>query len=101
VQTVATIGVDGFAVEVLLDRRREADVGTLLDVGQRRGVRGADGWASSARLQAAPAQADIADHHRDELAPTTELRRLPYREDAGRFARLGCAMIPRRHPRTS
>jgi len=57
-------------------------VGLLLDVRQRRGVRGSDyAWANSVRLQAALAGAGIEYRHRKELAPTTELRRLQYRED--------------------
>jgi uncharacterized protein (DUF488 family) len=57
-------------------------VGLLLDVRQRRGVRGSEyAWANSARLQATLAEADIAYRHHKELAPTTELRQLQYRED--------------------
>ena len=57
-------------------------MGLLLDVRQRRGVRGSDyAWANSVRLQAALAGAGIEYRHRKELAPTTELRRLQYRED--------------------
>ena len=81
-QTFATIGVYGFTGEMFLDRLREAGVGRLLDVRQRRGVRGRDyAWANSARLQAALAEAGIEYRHHKELAPTTELRRLQYRED--------------------
>lgn len=82
VRTAATIGVYGFTSQTFLDRLREADVGLLLDVRQRRGVRGSEyAWANSARLQAALGEADIAYRHRKELAPTTELRQLQYRED--------------------
>jgi uncharacterized protein (DUF488 family) len=82
VQTVATIGVYGFTAEMFLDRLRETDVGRLLDVRQRRGVRGRDyAWANSARLQVALAEAGIEYRHHKELAPTTELRQLQYRED--------------------
>lgn len=50
---------------------------------QRRGVRGSQySWANSLRLQAALAEAGIGYRHHKELAPTTELRRLQYREDA-------------------
>ena len=81
-RTVATIGVYGFTAETFLERLREADVGLLLDVRQRRGVRGPEyAWANSARLQAALAEADIEYRHHKELAPTTELRQLQYRED--------------------
>ena len=81
-RTVATIGVYGFTVEMFLARLREAGVGVLVDVRQRRGVRGSEyAWANSTRLQAALAEADIEYRHRKELAPTTELRQLQYRED--------------------
>ena len=54
----------------------------LLDVRQRRGVRGPQyAWANAARLQAALAEAGIEYRHHKELAPTTELRQLQYRED--------------------
>ena len=57
----------------------------LIDVRQRRGVRGSDyAWANSARLQAALADAGIEYRHLRELAPTTELRQLQYAEDARR-----------------
>lgn len=79
---MATIGVYDFDGESFLQRLREADVRLLLDVRQRRGVRGpAYAWANSRRLQAALADARIAYEHHRELAPTTELRRLQYAED--------------------
>jgi uncharacterized protein (DUF488 family) len=82
VRTVATIGVYGFTAQMFLARLREADVGVLVDVRQRRGVRGSEyAWANSMRLQATLAEADIEYRHRKELAPTTELRQLQYRED--------------------
>jgi uncharacterized protein (DUF488 family) len=82
VRTVATIGVYGFTADMFLERLREAGVGVLVDVRQRRGVRGSEyAWANSTRLQAALAEADIEYRHRKELAPTTELRQLQYRED--------------------
>jgi uncharacterized protein (DUF488 family) len=82
VRTVATIGVYGFTAETFLDRLHEAEVGLLVDVRQRRGVRGSEyAWANSARLQAALAEVDIEYRHHKELAPTTELRQLQYRED--------------------
>src|SRR5690349_668181 len=84
-KTVATIGVYGFTAEKFLDQLRTADVGQLLDVRQRRGVRGSDyAWANSARLQAALGAAGIEYRHHKELAPTTELRQLQYREDERR-----------------
>ena len=49
---------------------------------QRRGVRGSEyAWANAQRLQAALAEAGIGYSHLKELAPTTELRQLQYRED--------------------
>jgi uncharacterized protein (DUF488 family) len=58
-------------------------VDRVVDVRQRRGVRGSEyAWANAARLQAALDEAGIAYVHRLDLAPTTELRQLQYREDA-------------------
>jgi hypothetical protein len=54
----------------------------LLDVRQRRGVRGPEyAWANAKRLQAALADTVIEYRHHPELAPTTELRQLQYAED--------------------
>ncbi|MFI5489361.1 DUF488 family protein [Micromonospora echinaurantiaca] len=79
---MATIGVYGFDAESFLRRLRHADVRLLLDVRQRRSVRGPEyAWANSLRLQAALAEARIAYAHHPELAPTTELRQLQYAED--------------------
>ena len=80
--TIATIGVYGFDADKFIRQLRTAGVRLLIDVRQRRGVRGAEyAWANSARLQAALADAGIAyEHHRD-LAPTTELRHVQYAED--------------------
>ena len=81
-RTVATIGVYGFTAQLFLERLREAGVGLLVDVRQRRGVRGSEYmWANATRLQAMLDEADIEYRHRKELAPTTELRQLQYRED--------------------
>jgi len=82
VSTLVTIGVYGFTAETFIEALTQADVQLLLDVRQRRGVRGsAYAWANSARLQASLAEAGIAYGHHKELAPTTELRRLQYAED--------------------
>jgi uncharacterized protein (DUF488 family) len=60
-------------------------VSLVLDVRQRRGVRGSEyAWANAKRLQAALAEAGIGYEHLSELAPTTELREAQYREDARR-----------------
>jgi uncharacterized protein (DUF488 family) len=80
---VATIGVYGFTIEAFLAALRGASVPLVLDVRQRRGVRGSEyAWANSKRLQAALAEAGIGYEHHPELAPTTELRHLQYAEDA-------------------
>jgi uncharacterized protein (DUF488 family) len=82
VGTVVTIGVYGFDQAAFLTALARARVKVLLDVRQRRGVRGSEyAWANSARLQAALADAGIEYRHHKELAPTTELRRLQYAED--------------------
>jgi uncharacterized protein (DUF488 family) len=79
---VATIGVYGLGAEAFLARLREASVTQMLDVRQRRGVRGREyAWANSRRLQAALLDAGIEYRHHPELAPTTELRQLQFRED--------------------
>ncbi len=80
---IATVGVYGFELDGFLAALRGADVGLLLDVRQRRGVRGSEyAWANSLRLQAALRQAGVGYEHHRELAPTTDLRQLQYREDA-------------------
>jgi uncharacterized protein (DUF488 family) len=82
VPSVATIGVYCFTAQTFLDALRRADVSLLLDVRQRRGVRGPQfSWANSARLQALLTEAKIGYHHHPELAPTTDLRHVQYRED--------------------
>lgn len=80
--TVATIGVYGWTVEMFVAALRAHELPTLLDVRQRRGVRGREyAWANAQRLQATLAEAGIAYRHHSELAPTTELRQLQYTED--------------------
>ena len=79
---VATIGVHGWTADAFLDALRTANVGRVLDVRQRRGVRGSEyAWANSQRLQALLAEAGIEYRHHPDLAPTTELRRLQYEHD--------------------
>jgi uncharacterized protein (DUF488 family) len=78
-----TIGVYGFTVATFLRALEDANVRVVLDVRQRRGVRGREyAWANAVRLQASLADAGIDYRHHRELAPTTELRELQYREDA-------------------
>jgi uncharacterized protein (DUF488 family) len=80
--SLATIGVYEYDRASFLNALRRAEVSLLLDVRQRRGVRGARyAWANAKRLEAALAEAGISYRHLKELAPTTELRQLQYRED--------------------
>ena len=82
---MVTIGVYGWELDRFLDALARADVRLLIDVRQRRGVRGAEyAWANATRLQAALAGAGVEYRHRKDLAPTTELRQLQYAEDARR-----------------
>jgi uncharacterized protein (DUF488 family) len=79
---LATIGVYGFTLDGFLAALHDAGVGLVLDVRQRRGVRGSEyAWANARRLTAALAGAGIEYRHLKELAPTTELRQLQYRAD--------------------
>ena len=83
VPDVATIGVYGWDLDGFLAALRGADVELLVDVRQRRGVRGPEyAWANSRRLQDSLAGAGVDYAHHAELAPTTELRHLQYDEDA-------------------
>jgi uncharacterized protein (DUF488 family) len=80
--TIATIGVYGFGRDSFLAALGGAGAELLLDVRQRRGVRGPEyAWANAQRLQAALAESGVGYSHLKELAPTTELRELQYRED--------------------
>jgi uncharacterized protein (DUF488 family) len=79
---VATIGVYGWTLERFLAALTEAGVGLVVDVRQRRGVSGSEyAWANARRLQDSLATAGFAYAHHPQLAPTTELRQLQYRED--------------------
>jgi uncharacterized protein (DUF488 family) len=79
---IATIGVYCFDAASFVNRLEAAGIELLVDVRQRRGVRGPKfTWANAQRLQALLAGAGIAYSHHLELAPTTELRQLQYRED--------------------
>jgi len=95
--SLATIGVYGFDRDSFTEALRSAKVDLVLDVRQRRGVRGSEyAWANSRRLQAALAEAGIGYSHLKELAPTTDLRELQYREDArlGEGKRSRTALAP-------
>jgi uncharacterized protein (DUF488 family) len=83
VKRVVTIGVYDWDLDGFMAALEGADVRLLLDVRQRRGVRGRQyAWANSVRLQASLATAGVAYQHHIELAPTTELRHVQYAEDA-------------------
>jgi uncharacterized protein (DUF488 family) len=70
VARLVTVGVYDWTLETFLAALREAGVVQLLDVRQRRGVRGSRyPRANSQRLQAALADAGIAYEHLPELAP--------------------------------
>jgi uncharacterized protein (DUF488 family) len=95
--SIATIGVYGFDRDAFLAALAGAGVDLVLDVRQRRGVRGSEyAWANAQRLQAALGEAGIGYSHLKELAPTTELRQLQYREDArlGEGKRSRTALAP-------
>jgi uncharacterized protein (DUF488 family) len=79
---LATIGVYCFTADTFIQTLHEAEVTLLVDVRQRRGVRGPHfTWANARRLEALLAGAGIGYSHHRELAPTTALRQLQYRED--------------------
>ena len=79
---IATIGVYGFDGPGFVAALDDAGVTRIIDVRQRRGVRGSQyAWANAQRLQRRLADNHIGYAHHDELAPTTELRELQYRAD--------------------
>jgi uncharacterized protein (DUF488 family) len=82
---IATIGVYGADVGSFLAALRDAGVDLVLDVRQRRGVRGAEyAWANARRLEASLREAGIVYQHLPELAPTTSMREAQYEADAAR-----------------
>jgi uncharacterized protein (DUF488 family) len=82
VRSIATVGVYESSLDDFLDKLTRHRVAMVVDVRQRRGVRGREyAWANSLRLQAALEKAGIPYRHAPELAPTRELRQLQYRED--------------------
>jgi uncharacterized protein (DUF488 family) len=79
---VATIGVYEFDASRFVDALDAANVTKVMDIRQRRGVRGSQyAWANSQRLQALLAETGIGYEYHPELAPDTELRHLQYRDD--------------------
>ncbi len=80
---IATIGVYGFDGPGFITALDDAHVTLVVDVRQRRGVRGTQyAWANSQRLQRRLADNHIAYVHHEELTPTTEMRELQYAADA-------------------
>jgi uncharacterized protein (DUF488 family) len=91
---IITVGVYGFDAPRFLEALAIAKVSQLIDVRQRRGVRGSEyAWANAQRLQGHLRDAGIAYRHLRSLAPTTELRQLQYAADA----RTGVGKRSRRH----
>jgi uncharacterized protein (DUF488 family) len=83
VPTIATIGVYEFDAASFIRALDGAGVTKVMDIRQRRGVRGTEyAWANARRLQARLAEARIGYEHHPELAPDTEMRHLQYRDDA-------------------
>jgi uncharacterized protein (DUF488 family) len=79
---LATIGVYEFDASHFVDTLDGANVTKVMDIRQRRGVRGSQyAWANSLRLQALLAEAGIGYEYHPELAPDTDLRHLQYRDD--------------------
>lgn len=80
---LTTIGVYGFTADTFLAALEGAGVGVVLDIRQRRGVRGAEyAWANAQRLQRLLAGRGIGYRHLKELAPTTDMRVAQYAADA-------------------
>ncbi|HET6998979.1 MAG TPA: DUF488 domain-containing protein [Solirubrobacterales bacterium] len=80
--SIATIGVYGFDLDSFLATLADAKIDHLVDVRQRRGVRGSRYvWANARRLEAELKEAGVGYTHAKELTPTTELREVQYRED--------------------
>jgi uncharacterized protein (DUF488 family) len=80
---IATIGVYEFDGASFVRALDAAGVTQVIDIRQRRGVRGTEyAWANAQRLQRLLRDAGIGYEYHPELAPDTELRQLQYREDA-------------------
>jgi uncharacterized protein (DUF488 family) len=80
---IATIGIYGFDGERFVQTLDEAGVTLVVDVRQRRGVRGSQyAWANARRLIARLTDNRIGYLHHEDLTPTTEMRELQYAADA-------------------
>lgn len=72
---IVTIGVYGFTAETFFRALQMAGVDMVLDIRQRRGVRGAEyAFANSQRLQARLGELGIHYQHQKNLAPTPAVR---------------------------
>lgn len=72
---IVTIGVYGFTAETFFRALQMAGVDMVLDIRQRRGVRGAEyAFANSQRLQARLGELGIHYWHQKNLAPTPTVR---------------------------
>ncbi|HEY1714332.1 MAG TPA: DUF488 domain-containing protein [Solirubrobacteraceae bacterium] len=79
---IATVGVYEFDAASFIATLDGAGVTKILDIRQRRGVRGSQyAWANAQRLQKLLAEARIGYEYHPELAPDTEMRQLQYRDD--------------------
>lgn len=77
-----TIGVYGFTEGKFYETLLMSGARSVVDVRQRRGVRGAEyAWANAKRLENGVAANGIAYVHLRALAPTTEMRQLQYQAD--------------------
>jgi uncharacterized protein (DUF488 family) len=82
---LATIGVYGSDLGRFLATLRGAGVDLLLDIRQRRGVRGSEYvWANAKRIEAELRGAGIVYQHVPELAPTTAMREAQYDADSAK-----------------
>jgi uncharacterized protein (DUF488 family) len=82
VARIATIGVYDFGASSFIRALDAAGVTQVIDIRQRRGVRGPEyAWANAQRLQGLLAEHRIAYEYHPELAPDTEMRHLQYRAD--------------------
>jgi uncharacterized protein (DUF488 family) len=81
-EQLATIGVYGWSADTFRQALDGAGVTKVLDIRQRRGVRGSRyAWANAQRLQRLLVDARIGYEYHPELAPDTELRHVQYRDD--------------------
>ncbi|MFO7664397.1 MAG: DUF488 domain-containing protein [Chloroflexota bacterium] len=72
---IVTIGVIGYTAEAFFRALQNTGVDTLVDIRQRRAVRGSDyAFANSQRLQARLADLGIRYLHALQLAPTESVR---------------------------